>query len=871
MDFTMERKTVTRSVSSNRPNENNKDVKLRTGGVGTPGAVPRGADAGHPAAVPRKNKNYKTGRGGYYGGSARKTKGKDSKQVDDVRQQDALKENIDDYVSYMEKINQNGKERSSNDGPCIATDSSVSTIARDHDFNTSHESNAGYANVRSSCFNNSVNPNTEWSDYSADDWLDANIEKFEDMRQNGSRRKPSLKIITDKGHHNNQSKGSRFDRNYSHQYGSNHSHGGQHKNYKKNKGPQVKATRERLLQARCKFLLNPKIAAQHQATQKLPVGCVALDIKESTELNEDPDSIIPWAAVEQVTMQLNDLPNCPICLYPPTAPQITRCGHVYCYACVLHTLALTDDNWVKCPICEQPVVGKDLKSVVVTLYPLHPVGSSVRLTLMALAPGASVAVPVEDPEMPPLVPRCAPANRSVVEDIVALELKALEVKMTLEAGEPEVIFIEQALALVRERSKRIPLEYPSDFDDVSEGFAGLSLDGAGEQKCKKSTTKLNQEATDKNSNLAMAQEGSGKKSKNRRNRKPKRSLGVEFESVFDAPPPKSPELGCNMTSELTLAEDGSVLASVVRRSSLSSDDHGRPEIGDCSEGSMVVKKQLQFSEDSKPSIEGICEEKNYAGASCANIGNNATKSNVTTNNNGTVYFYQASDGSNIYLLPLNMAMLMHTYGSAERLPATITATVLEKDCCVVSASSRQRCKQLRTLPLCCPYELVECEVAALVAEGTRREFRAPLTRRKEIRDERGRAERMIERRNAAQYERELSGVLYARVYSATATAGATSAATNAAAAAVVVEAAGDVPDAPQVSTSQTNSFAKIVRHGPAPSTPAPSALWPSLSSVRPKRSLAPPSALAWGAPAPPTAPPPTAEGSSRKRNKKSRK
>jgi hypothetical protein len=48
-------------------------------------------------------------------------------------------------------------------------------------------------------------------------------------------------------------------------------------------------------------------------------------------------------------------------LYPPTAAKITRCGHVFCWSCILHYLSLSDHSWRKCPICYESIYRKDLK------------------------------------------------------------------------------------------------------------------------------------------------------------------------------------------------------------------------------------------------------------------------------------------------------------------------------------------------------------------------------------------------------------------------------------------------------------------------------------------------------------------------------
>lgn len=57
----------------------------------------------------------------------------------------------------------------------------------------------------------------------------------------------------------------------------------------------------------------------------------------------------------------HEVPSCPICLYPPLAAHITRCGHIFCWSCMLHYLSLSDKSWSKCPICYEAVHGGDLK------------------------------------------------------------------------------------------------------------------------------------------------------------------------------------------------------------------------------------------------------------------------------------------------------------------------------------------------------------------------------------------------------------------------------------------------------------------------------------------------------------------------------
>ncbi|RKO92657.1 hypothetical protein BDK51DRAFT_26788, partial [Blyttiomyces helicus] len=76
----------------------------------------------------------------------------------------------------------------------------------------------------------------------------------------------------------------------------------------------------------------------------------------------DPDVFIQWPDIAQAIVPVATPPSCPICLCPPTAAKVTKCGHVYCWTCILHYLHLGEKKWRKCPICYDAIYAKDLKS-----------------------------------------------------------------------------------------------------------------------------------------------------------------------------------------------------------------------------------------------------------------------------------------------------------------------------------------------------------------------------------------------------------------------------------------------------------------------------------------------------------------------------
>ncbi|KAJ7492089.1 hypothetical protein FB451DRAFT_516138 [Mycena latifolia] len=94
----------------------------------------------------------------------------------------------------------------------------------------------------------------------------------------------------------------------------------------------------------------------------------------------DPDIFFQWQDILQViiprssalasaaasgerTGQDEGHTTCPICLSPPTAPRMTKCGHVFCFPCILHYLNTSENKWARCPICFDSVNEKQLKSV----------------------------------------------------------------------------------------------------------------------------------------------------------------------------------------------------------------------------------------------------------------------------------------------------------------------------------------------------------------------------------------------------------------------------------------------------------------------------------------------------------------------------
>ncbi|POI34219.1 hypothetical protein CIB84_002029, partial [Bambusicola thoracicus] len=241
-----------------------------------------------------------------------------------------------------------------------------------------------------------------------------------------------------------------------------HFDGNGHGNWgKRNKWGHKPFNKELFLQANCQFVVSEE--------------------QDYTVHFADPDTLVNWDFVEQVRICSHEVPSCPICLYPPTAAKITRCGHIFCWACILHYLSLSEKTWSKCPICYGSVHKKDLKSVVAMATRQYAIGDVITMQLMRREKGVLIALP-KSQWMNVVQPvyvgdnqhsqysKLLLASREQVLQLVILEEKAALLKQYEEEKHtPEACFIEAAIQELKEREAALSAD-----QDKNSGIAGIS-------------------------------------------------------------------------------------------------------------------------------------------------------------------------------------------------------------------------------------------------------------------------------------------------------------------------------------------------------------------------------------------------------------
>uniref|UniRef100_A0A1A8BY02 E3 ubiquitin-protein ligase RNF10 n=1 Tax=Nothobranchius kadleci TaxID=1051664 RepID=A0A1A8BY02_NOTKA len=402
----------------------------------------------------------------------------------------------------------------------------------------------------------------------------------------------------------------------------------------------------------------------------------------------DPDTLVNWDCVQQVRIYSHEVPSCPICLYPPVTARITRCGHIFCWPCMLHYLSLSDKSWSKCPICYETVHTADLKSVVAMETKQYMVGDVITMRLMRREKGSLVALPscqwvkVEEPVC--LGDVClSPYSKLLLTspaqalNLVSEEKAILQVQLSQEE-DTQGIFIQSALCLLQEREEMLLKQQKANTHSLD--LSSLTL--------KEPSSLVEKVLT----NVSSA--------------KPV----LEYSSAFD-----------DMVVEVT--EKAAAELPDVPESTLESVPEESPE------AVMDVAPETQVEEES------LANQSESAHASTSVV------------HGPYYYFYQADDCQQMFLHPVNVRCLLREYGSLEACPDTITATVVEIVGHTITEDVRRRNRYLAHLPLTCEFSI--CELALeppVLSKETLDTFADDLEKRKRLRQKKARDEKRRERR-----------------------------------------------------------------------------------------------------------------------------
>ncbi|KAL3856865.1 hypothetical protein ACJMK2_011576 [Sinanodonta woodiana] len=484
---------------------------------------------------------------------------------------------------------------------------------------------------------------------------------------------------------------------------------------RQNRSARVCYNKEQFLQANCQFV-----------------------VKEDGDYSVhymDPDVLVKWEAIEQVRVFGHEIPSCPVCLEHPIAAKMTRCGHIYCWACILHYLALGEKTWRKCPICYEAVHSEDLKSVVVKKTHNYMAGEMITMTLMKKERGSTYAVPknvwekrghfhnINDAESITQHQKILIALPEQVLNIVADQKQALQIQL-IDAEPSEEPFIEAALANIKEK-----------------------------EGCLTGIARVKEEETGIVSNVkVLSKDATRKESSHMRESQPSKpcmikKIGSDFS---DDEEEKDKDEGLNQNKPQdrvnpTLSEFVSASENQETEQHDLYEEKPRIQEGTCesavlSEDFMVGSPEnphLWPAMEALPDIMPVEEAAEHL-----ELPVEVKQRPGSQKSSDAFYFYQAADGQHLYLHSLNARCLVHEYGSLENCPQTITAIIVEKETVFITEELRKRLRYLNHLPLTCAFEVAELALKPpVLSKETLKHFADDIEKRSILRRKKNREER----------------------------------------------------------------------------------------------------------------------------------
>ncbi|ERN06158.1 RING finger protein 10 [Amborella trichopoda] len=401
---------------------------------------------------------------------------------------------------------------------------------------------------------------------------------------------------------------------------------------------------------------------------------VVVDTGNSALKSKDPDKMLQWEDVVCVRYSTPFSVQCPICLEDPLCPQITTCGHIFCFPCILRYLLMgvedhKGDCWKKCPLCFMKISSKDLYTVYVDYVKQYHIGDHIDFTLLTRPKDSMIpfqknhhcvnAVPYTNDGLCDLF-----SKFTLTLDIgLSFQEAKLELNQWLVKAESggvddldKLPYVCAALEQLEQREKFWTEHRPLSSSPPQNQMASSSNPG---------TYRYTPQKTQSHATI------------------PTLSDGNDFKAGDHA---------------------GKILHT-GHKDELSESDSLPLTEANGDKSSILFGDVPLASESEEKGIGSYDEDKGFHRHSDGHK-NNSEKDSYT--------FYQSEDGQLLVPHPLNMKCLLRYYGSYDLLPSRISGKILELETVTLSEVMRRRFRFLSHLSLTTTFQLCEINLHSIL-------------------------------------------------------------------------------------------------------------------------------------------------------------
>ncbi|TYJ13839.1 hypothetical protein E1A91_A10G076700v1 [Gossypium mustelinum] len=422
---------------------------------------------------------------------------------------------------------------------------------------------------------------------------------------------------------------------------------------------------------------------------------VVLDTGNYMPESMDPDKMLLWEDIICVRYSTPFPVQCPICLEHPQCPQITSCGHIFCFPCILQYLLMGEEDqkrecFKRCPLCFVMVSQKDLYTIYIEDVRQHCLGDTIEFMLLTRQKDSFV-----------------PSRKNKIE------------MSSMQSGED----------IYDPFSK---FTFTSDVD-LSVRQAMSDLDGwlaRADSGLVDDLEKLPYVCA------AMEQLEQRKKYWNEHRATDSYKACINTVSKVES----------DRQTSSAFKGNGDTYSFGGRQLPSGADEHNkrlhslRADISNGGNGldqSAVVVESLDAE---GTFLYSSCEESKNLQECLGGSKDAKDNGSKDAKDNDSYSFYQAVDGQHIILHPLNVKCLLHHYGSYGSLPHRVSGRILELETITQSEAVRRRYRYLSHFSLTTTFQLCEIDLSGVLPPDALHPFMDEIKKREKQRKQLARKE-----------------------------------------------------------------------------------------------------------------------------------